>query len=71
MVAEVSVGELLCERLKAAPVLPARGKVETIWREELVERVFDAEAGERLAAHLAGHEASAALVAGISRIRPS
>lgn len=65
MVAEVSVGELLCERLKAAPVLPARGKVETIWREELVERVFDAEAGERLAAHLAGHEPSAALVAGI------
>ncbi|WP_291673544.1 bifunctional [glutamine synthetase] adenylyltransferase/[glutamine synthetase]-adenylyl-L-tyrosine phosphorylase [Bosea sp. (in: a-proteobacteria)] len=59
------MGEPLCECLKAAPVLPARGKVETLWREELIERLFDAEAGERLVAHLTGNEASAALVAGI------
>ena len=44
------MGEPLCECLKAAPVLPARGKVETLWREELIERLFDAEAGERLVA---------------------
>ncbi|MEI5664487.1 bifunctional [glutamine synthetase] adenylyltransferase/[glutamine synthetase]-adenylyl-L-tyrosine phosphorylase [Bosea sp. CCNWLW174] len=59
------MGEPLCQRLKAAPVLPARGKIEALWREELIERLFDAEAGKRLAAHLTGHDDSAALVAGI------
>ena len=64
------MGEPLCQCLKAAPVLPARGKVEALWREELIERLFDAEAGERLAAHLAAHEASATLVAGILGASP-
>lgn len=59
------MGEPLCERLKAAPTLPARGKVEALWRGDLIERLFDADAGERLVAHLVGNEASAALVAGI------
>ena len=59
------MGEPLCERLKAAPVLPARVSVEALVTSELLERLYDAEAGTALSQHLAAHPASRELVAGI------
>ena len=55
----------LCERLKAAPVLPARAKAAQILAKDLIDRLHDPEAAEALAAHVAGNERSAALVAGL------
>lgn len=55
----------LCERLTAAPVLPARMKADALIARELIERLRDEDAAAELAAHLAAHPASAALLAGI------
>lgn len=55
----------LCERLKAAPVLPARARAAQILAKDLIDRLHDPEAAEALAAHVAGNERSAALVAGL------
>lgn len=59
------MGEPLCERLKAAPVLPARARADLVVRRDLVERLHDAAAAEALTAHFSAHAASRALVAGI------
>ncbi|MDU0343449.1 bifunctional [glutamine synthetase] adenylyltransferase/[glutamine synthetase]-adenylyl-L-tyrosine phosphorylase [Bosea rubneri] len=59
------MGEPLCERLKAAPVLPARASAEALVASELLERLYDAEAGTALSEYLAAHPASQELVAGI------
>ncbi len=59
------MGQALFEALKAAPVLPARGKPAEIIESELIERLFDEEAGAALTAHLSAQPASAALVAGL------
>ena len=59
------MGEPLCERLKAAPVLPARASAEALVASELLERLYDAEVGTALSEHLAAHPASRELVAGI------
>ncbi|PZU89646.1 MAG: bifunctional [glutamine synthetase] adenylyltransferase/[glutamine synthetase]-adenylyl-L-tyrosine phosphorylase [Chelatococcus sp.] len=55
----------LCERLTAAPVLPARAKAGALLARELLERLHDEAAAEALKGHFAEHPASAALVAGI------
>lgn len=55
----------LCERLTAAPVLPARMKADALIARELIERLRDEDAAAELAAYLAAHPASAALLAGI------
>jgi glutamate-ammonia-ligase adenylyltransferase len=55
----------LCERLTAAPVLPARAKPETLLARELIERLRDDEAAAALSRHFAENPASAALVAGV------
>jgi glutamate-ammonia-ligase adenylyltransferase len=59
------MGEPLCERLKAAPVLPARTRAEPLVARELLERLHDAETGAALAAHFSGYPAAQDLVAGI------
>lgn len=59
------MGEPLCERLKAAPVLPARARADALVRRDLVERLHDAAAAEALTAHFSAHAASRDLVAGI------
>ncbi len=59
------MGEPLCERLKAAPVLPARASAEALVASELLERLYDAEAGTALSEHLAADSVSRELVAGI------
>ncbi|WP_332681420.1 bifunctional [glutamine synthetase] adenylyltransferase/[glutamine synthetase]-adenylyl-L-tyrosine phosphorylase [Bosea sp. (in: a-proteobacteria)] len=59
------MGEPLCERLKAAPVLPARAKAEALVQRELIERLHDAAAGDALTGHFTAHPASQELVAGI------
>lgn len=56
---------LLCDRLEAAPVLPARARVANLVARELIERLHDDGAAQALGAHFAGHPRSAALVAGI------
>ena len=55
----------LCDGLKAAPVLPARARAAQILAKDLIDRLHDPEAAEALAAHVAGNERSAALVAGL------
>lgn len=59
----------LCDRLEAAPVLPARTKADAKgsgWlARELIERLHDEAAAEALRAHFAEHPRSAALVAGV------
>jgi glutamate-ammonia-ligase adenylyltransferase len=55
----------LCERLRAAPVLPARARAEALIARELVDRLRDEDAAASLQAHLAAQPASAALVAGV------
>lgn len=57
--------ERLCDRLMAAPVLPARARVETLLARELFDRLHDQAATDALKAHLGDHPRSAALVAGI------
>lgn len=57
--------ERLCERLTAAPVLPARAKAEALLARDLIERLRDDDAADALSRHFAAHPASAALVAGI------
>ncbi|MET3893176.1 glutamate-ammonia-ligase adenylyltransferase [Bosea sp. OAE506] len=55
----------LCDRLKAAPVLPARARAAQLLAKDLIERLHDEAAAQALAAHFAGNERSAALVAGL------
>lgn len=55
----------LCDRLKAAPVLPAKARREALLARELIERLRDDEAAEALTQHFAANPASADLVAGI------
>jgi len=55
----------LCDRLDAAPVLPARMRVEALIARDLIERLHDDEAAEALRGHFAAQPRSAALVAGI------
>ena len=57
--------ERLCDRLQAAPVLPARAKAEALLTRELIERLHDEAAAEALKAHFAEYPQSAALVAGL------
>lgn len=56
---------LLCDRLEAAPVLPARARVDKIIAKDLIERLHDDAAAQALGAHFAEYPRSAALVAGI------
>jgi glutamate-ammonia-ligase adenylyltransferase len=60
----------LCDRLEAAPVLPAKAKAETLLKRDLIERLHDEEAAAALQAHLAGNPRSAALVAGVLAYSP-
>ncbi|KPF65491.1 bifunctional glutamine-synthetase adenylyltransferase/deadenyltransferase, partial [Bosea sp. AAP35] len=55
----------LCDRLDAAPVLPARARAGSIIAKDLIERLHDEAAAQSLAAHFAEHPRSLALVAGI------
>ncbi|WP_436169311.1 bifunctional [glutamine synthetase] adenylyltransferase/[glutamine synthetase]-adenylyl-L-tyrosine phosphorylase [Bosea sp. LjRoot9] len=55
----------LCDRLKAAPVLPAKARREALLVRELIERLRDDEAAEALTQHFAANPASVDLVAGI------
>ncbi|KRE17766.1 bifunctional glutamine-synthetase adenylyltransferase/deadenyltransferase [Bosea sp. Root381] len=55
----------LCDRLEAAPVLPARARAETLLARDLIERLHDDEAADALRAHFVEKPRSAALVAGI------
>ncbi|PZO03865.1 MAG: bifunctional glutamine-synthetase adenylyltransferase/deadenyltransferase [Hyphomicrobiales bacterium] len=55
----------LCDRLEAAPVLPARARAGNLIAKDLIERLHDEAAAEALAAHFAEHARSAALVAGV------
>lgn len=55
----------LCDRLDAAPVLPARARAETLLARDLIERLHDEAAAEALRTHFAEQPRSAALVAGI------
>lgn len=57
--------ERLCDRLEAAPVLPARARVETLLARELIERLHHETAAEALKAHFVEYPRSSALVAGI------
>jgi len=59
------MGGLLCDRLEAASVLPARAKAEAVLTRELIERLHDDAAAEALRRHFADHPRSAALVAGV------
>ena len=59
------MAERLCDRLDAAPVLPARAKAEALLARELIERLHDEAAAEALKVHFAGHPHSAVLVAGV------
>lgn len=59
------MAERLCDRVHAAPVLPARAKAEALLTRELIERLRDEGEAGRLKAHFAEHPPSAALVAGI------
>ena len=59
------MAERLCDRLAAAPVLPAKAKAEALLKRELIERLHDEEVAGALSAHLAEQPLSAALVAGI------
>ena len=61
------MGEPLCERLKAAPVLPARTRAEPLVARELLERLHDAETEAALVAHFSGYPAAQDLVAGQHR----
>jgi glutamate-ammonia-ligase adenylyltransferase len=55
----------LCDRLNAAPVLPARTRAANLLAKDLIERLHDEAAAQALAAHFAENERSAALVAGL------
>jgi glutamate-ammonia-ligase adenylyltransferase len=55
----------LCDRLEAAPVLPARAKADALLARELIERLHDEAAAEALRSHFSEHPRSAALVAGV------
>ncbi|AOO81245.1 bifunctional [glutamine synthetase] adenylyltransferase/[glutamine synthetase]-adenylyl-L-tyrosine phosphorylase [Bosea vaviloviae] len=55
----------LCDRLKAAPVLPAKARREVLLVRELIERLRDDQAAEALTQHFAANPASVDLVAGI------
>ncbi len=55
----------LCERLSAAPVLPAKVKAETLLARDLIERLHDDDAARALEAHFAADSGSASLVAGL------
>ncbi|SEF69678.1 bifunctional [glutamine synthetase] adenylyltransferase/[glutamine synthetase]-adenylyl-L-tyrosine phosphorylase [Bosea lathyri] len=59
------MGGLLCDRLEAASVLPARVKAEAVLTRELIERLHDDAAAEALRRHFADHPRSTALVAGV------
>jgi glutamate-ammonia-ligase adenylyltransferase len=56
---------LLCDRLEAAPVLPARARAATLVTRDLIERLHDDAAAEALGAHFAAHPRSLDLVAGV------
>ncbi|HEY5797092.1 MAG TPA: bifunctional [glutamine synthetase] adenylyltransferase/[glutamine synthetase]-adenylyl-L-tyrosine phosphorylase [Bosea sp. (in: a-proteobacteria)] len=56
---------LLCDRLEAAPVLPARARAATVLTRDLVERLHDDAAAQALGAHFATYPRSADLVAGV------
>ena len=49
------MAERLCDRLEAAPVLPAKAKAEALLKRELIERLHDEDAAAALQAHLAAH----------------
>jgi glutamate-ammonia-ligase adenylyltransferase len=55
----------LCDRLEAAPVLPARAKADTLLARELIERLHDEASAEALRGLFSEHPRSAALVAGV------
>jgi glutamate-ammonia-ligase adenylyltransferase len=55
----------LCDRLEAAPVLPARTNADALLAGELIERLHDEAAAEALRGHFSEHPRSAALVAGV------
>ncbi len=55
----------LCDRLNAAPVLPARARAANLLAKDLIERMHDEAAAQALATHFADNERSAALVAGL------
>lgn len=55
----------LCERLSAAPILPAKAKAETLLARDLIERLHDEDAAQALKAHFAATPKSAALVSGL------
>jgi glutamate-ammonia-ligase adenylyltransferase len=55
----------LCDRLKAAPVLPVRARADALLSRDLIERLHDDAAAAALRGHFAEHSSSAALVAGI------
>lgn len=55
----------LCDRLEAAPVLPARARAEALLTRELIERLRDEAAAEALRRHFGEYPRSAALVAGV------
>lgn len=59
------MSEPLCERLRAAPVLPARAGAQALVARELLERLHDAEAGGTLSEHFSTCPASQELVAGL------
>lgn len=56
---------LLCDRLEAAPVLPARAGAATLVARDLIERLHDDAAAEALGAHFAAYPRSVDLVAGV------
>ncbi|HEV7259699.1 MAG TPA: bifunctional [glutamine synthetase] adenylyltransferase/[glutamine synthetase]-adenylyl-L-tyrosine phosphorylase [Bosea sp. (in: a-proteobacteria)] len=56
---------LLCDRLEAAPVLPARARAATLVTHDLIERLHDDEAAQALGAHFAAHPRSADIIAGV------
>ena len=57
----------LCERVTAAPVLPAKAKAKTelLLQRELIERLRDEDVAKALQAHFEAHPRSAELVAGV------
>jgi glutamate-ammonia-ligase adenylyltransferase len=55
----------LCDRLTAAPVLPARTRADKIIAKDLIERLHDDAAAQALVAHFAENARSCAIVAGI------
>lgn len=56
---------LLCDRLEAAPVLPARARAAALLTRDLIERLHDEAVAEALGAHFAAYPRSVELVAGV------